>query len=133
MSTLSKKEEKEKRKYVRSDCLLPAEFVKSEGRDSLSERAIVHSFSQEGLKLAINFMNIRPGSKVEVKIFVPEKNLSTTLAGEVTWNKFKDNKLEVGLKINKMDENVKEEILNWIMPVWVKIEDEKKEKKEKSG
>jgi len=133
MSTLSKKEEKEKRKHVRSDCLFPAEFEKSEGRDSLSERATIHNFSQEGLRLTINLMNIRPGTEVKVKIFVPEKNLSVHLAGEITWNKYEDNKLEVGLKIKKIDENAKEEILNWVMPVWVKIEDEKKEKKEKSG
>lgn len=131
MSTLSKLEEKQKRKYVRSDCLFPAEFEKSEGIDSLSERAIIHNFSQEGFKLAINFMNIRPGLEVKVKIFIPEKNLSVNLTGEVTWNKYKDNKLEVGLKIKKIDENAKEEILNWIMPVWVKIEEKKKEKKEK--
>jgi len=131
MSTLSKKREKEQRKYVRSDCLFPAELEKSESRDSLSERAIVYNFSQEGLRLAINFMNIRPGSEVKVNIFVPEKNLSLNLEGEVTWNKYEDNKLEVGLKIKKIDENAKEEILNWIMPVWVKIEEKKKEKKEK--
>jgi len=109
--------------------VLPAEIIKSEGKDTLAERATVHNISREGLKLIINFMNLQPGSNVELKIFVPEKKISTLLSGEVTWNKFIDDKLEVGLKITEIDEAFRNEVLNWVFPKWLKTEEEEEEKK----
>ena len=128
-NALSEKDGKERRKHARSKCVLPAEIIKSEGNDTLAERATVHNISREGLKLIINFMNIQPGSDLELKIFLPEKQISTLLSGEVTWHKFIDDKLEVGLKIKEIDETFRNEILKWVFPKWIKIEEEEEEKK----
>ena len=111
--------------------MLPAEIIKSEGKQTLRERATVHNISKEGLKLIINFMNIEPGSDVELKIFVPEKQISTLLSGKVTWNKFIDDKLEVGLKIKEIDETFRNELLKWVFPKWIKTEEEEEEEEEK--
>ena len=59
----------EQREFLRFECLLPAEVVKIEGKDSLVERVTAHDFSREGLKLTISF-NLDPGSKMELKLFL---------------------------------------------------------------
>jgi hypothetical protein len=85
---------KEKRKFVRSQCVLPAELIKIEGKDHLTVRTTAHDLSDEGLKL--------------------------TISGEIIRVKSSDKKLEVGLKIKEIDNNSKREILTWVFPSWLK-------------
>jgi len=118
---------KEKREFLRFKCLLPAEVVKIEGKANLVERVTAHDFSREGLKLTISF-NLNPGSNMELKLFLPEKNISSKLSGEVTWSKGAQNKMEVGLKIKEMDKRLKSEILNWVFPKWLEKERKKQQK-----
>jgi hypothetical protein len=115
---------KEQREFLRFECLLPAEVVKIEGKDNLIERVTAHDFSREGLKLTISF-NLNPGSNMELKLFLPEKKISSKLSGEVTWSKGVQNGMEVGLRIKEMDKKLKSEILNWIFPKWLEKEREK--------
>ncbi|MFX1411940.1 MAG: hypothetical protein ACFFA6_16455 [Promethearchaeota archaeon] len=49
----------------------------------------------------------------------------------MTWNKFTNNTLDLGLKIKEIDKNVKEEILTWIFPHWLKTELPPKKKRAK--
>lgn len=107
----------ERRKHRRYKCLLPAEVLKAEGKDKLVERTTVHDFSRGGLKLIINFVTPDPGSDIELKLYVPEKGLTISLKAEIAWKKFTDDKLEVGLKIKEMEEEARDEILNWVAPV----------------
>ena len=106
----------ERRKDRRYKCLLPAEVLKTKGKDKLVERTTVHDFSRGGLKLVINIIAIDPGSDIELKLSVPEKELKTSLKAEIAWKKFVDDKLEVGLKIKEMGEEAKNEILSWLAP-----------------
>lgn len=121
--------DKEKRRYSRAKCLIPAELVDSEGRSVITGRVNVKNFSQEGLKLNINFEKLKPGSPVDIRIYLPEKKIITLLSGEITWNKYARSKMEIGLKIKKIDKEVKEEILNWIFPQWISIDTPSKKKK----
>lgn len=120
----------QKRKFLRFECLLPAELVKLDGKYSIGKRITAHDFSREGLKLSINF-NINPGSSIELKLLLPEKKLSTIVTGEIMWIKTADNKLEAGLKIKEMDNELKSEILDWLYPRWLEKEREEKEKRKK--
>jgi c-di-GMP-binding flagellar brake protein YcgR len=119
---------KERRKHQRYKCLFPAEILKTGEKKSLLERATVRDFSQEGLKLIVNF-NLILGSNMEIKIYLPEKNLITSIVGEVVWFKHAENRMEAGLKIKDMDQRAREEILNWILPKWLKDKEGKKKKK----
>jgi c-di-GMP-binding flagellar brake protein YcgR len=119
---------KERRKYQRYKCLLPAEILKAGEKKNLLERATVRDFSQEGLKLIVNF-NLNLGSNMEIKIYLPEKNLITSIVGEIVWLRQAENRMEAGLKIKDMDQRAKKEILNWILPKWLKDEAGKKKKK----
>jgi len=106
----------EKRKYPRYECIFPAKVIKSGDKLKLIERLSIHNFSREGLKLIINFVSLKPGSGMELELYVPEKGLKISLSGEIAWSKGVENRMEVGLKIKKMDEEAKNEILSWIAP-----------------
>ena len=119
---------KEKRKFLRFECLLPVELVRVDGRDHIDRKIEARDFSREGLKLSINF-DLEMGSDMEVKLHIPEKKLSVPVKGEIVWVKSVDNRLEAGLKIKEMDNELKSEILNWIFPRWLEEKREKKEEK----
>ena len=108
--------------------MLPAELVDSEGRSIVSGRVKVKDFSHEGLKLSVNFAKLKPGSSVDLKVYLPEKKITTSLSAEITWDKYAGSKLELGLKIKDMDKETKAEILRWLFPSWVTLEPEKKKK-----
>ncbi len=104
----------ERRKHPRYKCIFPAKIIKSGDKHKLIERISIHDFSLEGLKLKINFISLIPGSGIELELYIPEKGESTSLIAEIAWCKGVENKMEVGLKIKKMDEEAKNEILSWI-------------------
>ena len=104
----------ERRKFPRYECMFPAKVLKSGDKLKLIKRLSIHNFSREGLKLIINFVSLKPGSKMDLEFYVPEKRLSTSLSAEIAWIKGLENRMEVGLKIKEMDEKAKNEILNWI-------------------
>jgi len=106
----------ERRKHPRYKCIFPAKVIKSGDKLKLIERISIHDFSREGLKLKINFVSLKPGSGMELELYIPEKGLSISLSGEIAWSKGVENSMEVGLKIKEMDEEVKNEILSWIAP-----------------
>lgn len=108
--------------------MLPAEVLKAGERKTLLEKITVKDFSRQGLKLIINF-NLNLGSNMEIKLYLPEISLVTSILGEIVWIKHVENKVEAGLKIKDMDQRAKEEILNWLLPQWLKDEEEKNKKK----
>ena len=116
-----------RRKFLRFDCSIPSEVVELAGRRNLVERATVLDFSSEGLKLSVNFIDLHPGSSTELILFLPEKQLITSLTGEIIWSKYIKNKLEVGLKIKEMEKQKKKDILDWIFP---KLLDKERRKRE---
>jgi c-di-GMP-binding flagellar brake protein YcgR len=107
----------ERRIFTRYNCLLPAEILMAERKDKLIKRTSVHDFSRGGLKLVVKFVNLDPGSKIDLRLYVPEKELNATLKAEIAWKKFDDDKMEVGLKIMNMEEEAQKEILSWIAPL----------------
>ncbi|MBC8358421.1 MAG: PilZ domain-containing protein [Candidatus Aminicenantes bacterium] len=121
--------EDEKRKQLRFECCLPAEFLKLEGEYKVVDRVTVRDFTGDGLKLVVNFnasSNIIPGSKAKLRLYCPEKNISCSLQGEIAWSKCSDNRMELGLKIKKMDKELKSELLNWIFPKWIERNQKRK-------
>jgi len=117
----------EKRKFLRFYCSIPSEVVELEGRNNFVEGATVVDFSNEGLKLSINFVEPHPGSKTEVVLYVPHKQLITSLTGEVVWSKYIRNKLEVGLKIRDMQNQGRKDIFDWVFPRWLEKEKRNRE------
>ncbi len=106
----------ERRKFPRYKCMFPARLIKSGDKLRLIERISAHNFSREGLKLKINFVSLKPGSAMELELYIPEKGKSTSLIAEIVWSKGMKDGMEVGLNIKKMDEEAKNEILSLIAP-----------------
>ena len=126
---MSKKDkDDDKRKSLRFDCVLPAELVELKGKKNLIGRATVKDFSNVGMKLTVNF-NLETRSPMDLKLYLPEKKLITSVSGEISWSRFKDKKLEIGLKIKNMDKKLKKEILDWVSPSWTQETEEEKKKK----
>jgi hypothetical protein len=109
---------KERRRHLRVRCILPAEIIELNGEENLVENIVVHDFSRDGLRITINF-RLNPNSILDSKIYLPEKNITASLLGEIVWSKLIDSRFEVGLKIKQMDDKAKDEILDWLYPQWV--------------
>ncbi len=116
----------EKRKFLRFECSIPSEVISIEGRRHFVDKTAVLDFSREGLKLCIDFMAPKPGTSTHLKLYIPEKQMVAPLFGKVTWSKFTNNKLEIGLKIEEMQKTSKDEILSWLFPKWIEKEKNKK-------
>ena len=117
----------ERRKLLRFGCSIPSEVMTLEGKPSLVEEARVIDFSSEGLKLIVNFIDPHPGTSTEVMLYIPHKQLITSLTGEVVWSKHIKNKLEVGLKIKEIENQGRKDILDWVFPRWLEKEKRNRE------
>ncbi len=122
---------KEKRKSTRSQCVLPAEVIKIEDKDHIAIRTTAHDLSDDGLKLTVN-LNIDKGSIMDLKLYLPEKKLSTLLSGEIIRVKSIDKRLEVGMRIKQIDDRLKSELLSWVFPRWQEATVEQKKSKKVS-
>jgi hypothetical protein len=113
----------ERRKSLRFECTLPAELVKFGSHFNFTERATVIDISSEGLKLIIDYIRLNSHPSLEVRLDVPEINLSTSILAEVCWSKYVSyNKIELGLKIIHIDKEARSALLNWIFPRWLERE-----------
>ncbi len=130
MADMGNGEKIEKRKYLRFDCLLPAELIKINGKENIKKEITAQDISREGLRLSINF-DINMGSTMVVKLLVPDRNLVIPVSGEIVWIRTIENKLEAGLRIKEMDPELKSELLNWVFPKWLEKERETGNKKGK--
>ena len=131
MKTNPKKSEEkmgaERRKFLRFGCEIPSEVIKKDGQYNFVESLEVLDFSRDGLRLNVNFAAPDPGSDMQLKLYIPGKQYVANLIGEIIWSKHINNRLEVGLKIEHMDNQAKGEVLNWIFPQWADEENRKKE------
>jgi len=131
MKTNPKKSEEkmgaERRKFLRFGCEIPSEVIKKDGQYNFVESLEVLDFSRDGLKLNVNFAAPDPGSDMQLKLYIPGKQYVANLIGEIIWSKHIDSRLEVGLKIEHMDNQARGEVLNWIFPQWADKENRKKE------
>ncbi len=117
----------ERRKFLRFYCSIPSEVMTLEGKSGLVNGATVSDFSSEGLKLSVDFVDPRPGSITEVMLYIPNKQIITSLTGEVVWSKHIKNKLEVGLRIKDMESQGRKDILDWVFPRWLEKEKRNRE------
>ena len=117
----------ERRKFLRFHCSIPSEVMTLEGKAGLVNGARVIDFSNEGLKLSVDFVDPHPGSITEVMLYVPHKQIITSLTGEVVWSKHIKNKLEVGLRIKDMESQGRKDIFDWVFPRWLEKEKRNRE------
>lgn len=109
----------DQRKYLRFECLLPAEVIKVGEQSGLTEKARIDDFSRGGLKLILNLeFNFVPGSKIELKCSLPEKTEAVPAQAEVVWSKNEGGTWTLGLKILDMAPEARSEILDSCYTQW---------------
>lgn len=109
----------EKRKYLRFKCLLPAILLDPGTTSSILGKGEVKEFSREGLRLVLDFdQNFGAGSSIELMLRHPKGKISSLVTGEIIWARYKLKKVEMGLRIKKMDELAKCEFLDWSYSTW---------------
>ena len=111
--------EKEQRKYMRFECMLPAEVVKVESQNGMAEKARIDDFSRGGLKLVLNLdFDFVPGSKIDLLCSLPSKDTKVQANAEVMWSKNEAGTWSLGLKILDMDPEARSEILDSCYTQW---------------
>jgi c-di-GMP-binding flagellar brake protein YcgR len=109
----------DQRKFLRFECMLPAEVVKVEEQEGLAEKAQISDFSRGGLKLVLNLdFNFIPGSKIDLKCSLPEKPNEARAKAEVVWSKNEGGTWSLGLKILDMSPEALSEILGSCYNHW---------------
>jgi c-di-GMP-binding flagellar brake protein YcgR len=111
--------DKDQRKYLRFECLLPAEVVGVEEHSGMTEKALIDDFSRGGLKLVLNLdFDFLPGSKIELKCSLPEKTETAPAKAEVIWSRNEGGTWTLGLKILDMAPEARSEILGSCYSKW---------------
>ena len=121
------KTREERRRVLRFGCKIPAKVVKIDGMQNFVERVKIIDFSQNGLRLNVNFVSPNPGARIELTLFLHKKKYHTKVIGEIVWRKYIDNHLEIGVKIIHMENQAMGDILSWVLALFIEKENRKKE------
>ncbi|HEX2695857.1 MAG TPA: PilZ domain-containing protein [Acidobacteriota bacterium] len=111
--------ENDQRKFLRFECMLPAEIIKVEEQDGRAEKARIDDFSRGGLKLVLNLdFNFIPGSKIELKCSLPDKADAAQARAETVWSRNEGGTWSLGLKILDMDPEARAKVLDSCYSQW---------------
>ena len=110
----------EKRRFMRFNVFLDALCRSNETKKKVK----VSNFSKDGIGLLSEEIFNR-GDEVEVEMTIPGDNLPVVIEGQIAWasgSTDEENEYKGGLKFNKINNDDKSRILeyiyqNWIMPV----------------
>jgi len=111
----------EKRKFLRFECLVPVDLLEiGSGEGADPEAALIEDISREGMRMVLDFsLDLSPGAEVDFKVHNPEERETCSVTGEIMWSKSKDNRLEVGIKLRKMDDGIKNKLLDIGYAKWL--------------
>ena len=111
----------EKRKYLRFECLVPVDLIEVKGEEGTAPgEAVIEDISREGLRMVLSLgVDLTPGAEVDLKIHSPDEVKPCSISGAIMWSKAKDTKLEVGIKIRKMDDCARNKFLDIGYAKWL--------------
>jgi hypothetical protein len=111
----------EKRKYLRFECLVPVDLIEFGGEGGVEPGgAVIEDISREGLRLILSLgLDLTPGAEVDLKVHAPEEPETCSVSGAIIWSKTKNQKLEVGIKIRKMDDCARNKFLDIGYAKWL--------------
>lgn len=109
----------DKRKFLRLECMLPAEVTKIGEQGGLTERARVDDFSRGGLKLVIDLdFDFVPGTKVELLCPPPEEAEAIPAKAEVVWSRNEGGTWSLGLKVLDITPEARSELIDSCYAQW---------------
>lgn len=109
----------DKRKYIRFECVVPVDLVNIPGGEGENQEARIDNVSREGLGMVLDLgIDLNPGSDVRFQIRNPERRKVSNVIGEVVWSRPKEGRVEVGLKIKRIENATKSELLDLGFNQW---------------
>ncbi|MBU1006864.1 MAG: PilZ domain-containing protein [Candidatus Omnitrophica bacterium] len=106
----------ERRKYIR----LPAEIkftYRVKGVEHTVERAVTKNLSPGGISALVN-KQVKKGAMLELNINVPNLNKSIFAIAKVVWTADqKADKIDVGIKFEEIDADMKNKFLEYICEI----------------
>jgi len=121
--------EEEKRKFLRFECLIPVDLLEVGDPGTSLQDALIDNVSREGLRLVFDLgQAFQPGDDISFQIQKPEERRTCQVMGEVIWSKPVGEKLEVGLKILRMEKCTKSELLDMGYNAWRRHQEDQEEK-----
>ena len=122
----------EKRKYMRFNV-----FMDALGRKGgMLKKLKVNNFSKEGVGV-ISDAPLREGEDLEVEMMIPGDNMPVVFEGKIAWTSddtYDHEHYKGGIKFNKISNNDRSRILEYIYQKWImpdKSEEEKPKMEEK--
>jgi Tfp pilus assembly protein PilZ len=109
----------DKRKFLRFECLIPIDLLEIGDSGASAEEAFLDNVSRDGLRVVFDLGHaFQKGEDVNIQIRKPVEQQACQITGEVIWSKPVGKKLEVGLKIKKMEKCTKSELLDMGYDAW---------------
>jgi len=107
------------RKFLRFECLIPIDLLEIGDPGGNLQEAFLDNISRDGLRVVFDLgQAFQKGEDVNIQIRKPEEHRACQITGEVIWSKPIGKKLEVGLKIKKMEKDTKAELLDIGYDTW---------------
>lgn len=108
----------EKRRFIRFEIPLTVMFREAGTNENYCQ-AVASNFSREGLCLVAQDFPFDAAAVIDVKMDVPDKNISLDISGEVMWRSNHDGRWEVGLRFCEVDRTGKMDVLDYAYSSWL--------------
>ena len=117
--------EREKRKYLRFECLIPVDLLEVEEPGGDAQGAKIENISREGLRVVVDIDRVfQPGDDVNFQIQNTAETRTGRVEGEVIWSRSVGDEIEIGLKIKKIENRTKADLLEMGYGIWRKRKEE---------
>ena len=98
---------KERRKFIRFETELKAQYISLDGKRDWEKCAVV-SMGRKGIGVRFQLCEkVSIGSKIHLKIFVPEKVQPTIVEGVLKWIEKRENAIFAGIESNEILDEMK--------------------------
>jgi len=108
---------KDRRKFIRFDVPLKVEIGLKADINYIKE-VTAKDFSREGVGLVLRDFDLAEGSQIQLKFFIPSRPEPIASSAVIKWAGKIDNKWQMGVKLEDMENSDKSQILDFVYEQW---------------
>ena len=105
----------ESRKYFRFPCQFFGE-VRMGSKDI--EKVLIQDISCGGIRMLVQKVDPLLNPNIEVRLDFPRKPAPLLLSGEIIWSNRVEHSLEIGIKFENVDDDIRKELQDYGFSVW---------------
>jgi hypothetical protein len=105
----------ERRKHFRFGCSC---FGEARFENSSVEKISIKNISYEGLKILTGKRKLEVGDEIEVRVDLPGEKVYPLVKGKIRWINKKKEGTELGIRLLKMANSIKRELIDYGFSVW---------------